>query len=553
MGDFFVYILKSSVCLAAFYLFYRLLLSRETFHRFNRIALLGVIILSVAIPFIRIMTDEPVAIQRPLQNLEYLLQMAQMLQVQTSQSFWLPLLFVVYLVGCVFFFARFLYSTIRICRMIGMGEKQVLPDGSKLVVTDETVCPFSWMGYIVISQKDMEESGEEILTHEMAHIRARHSVDMLICSFCVILQWFNPAVWLLKQELENIHEYEADESVINHGIDAKHYQLLLIKKAVGSQRFTSMANSFNHSKLKKRITMMLKRKSNPWARLKYLYVLPLTAVAVVAFARPEISRELGKISSAKISEIVPVKEVIEPKKAEPVVEVVPAPVEKPAIKEVVASAPQVVKVIKTEAKANKDSVTQEKEKTENPLEVMQQQLDNFSKDAEDRMRNIKQRVEMSRNLILIDNEVATYEELDKVSPENIHSFSMSPKDKSEEILTKYNASDKQGVISVVTKGAIASGKIKEDDVKVVGYGRLSDRLPGDVKIRIRDGQIGKEKPLIIIDGVEQIKDDAIDKLNPNIIESISVLKDESSVKLYGERGKDGVILITTKNASTKKK
>ena len=556
MGDFFVYILKSSVCLAAFYLFYRLLLSRETFHRFNRIALLGVIILSVAIPFIRIMTDEPVAIQRPLQNLEYLLQMAQMqteIQVQTSQSFWLPLLFVVYLVGCVFFFARFLYSTIRICRMIGMGEKQVLPDGSKLVVTDETVCPFSWMGYIVISQRDMEESGEEILTHEMAHIRARHSVDMLICSFCVILQWFNPAVWLLKQELENIHEYEADESVINHGIDAKHYQLLLIKKAVGSQRFTSMANSFNHSKLKKRITMMLKRKSNPWARLKYLYVLPLTAVAVVAFARPEISRELGKISSAKISEIVPVKEVIEPKKAEPVVEVVPAPVEKPAIKEVVASAPQVVKVIKTEARANKDSVTQEKEKTENPLEVMQQQLDNFSKDAEDRMRNIKQRVEMSRNLILIDNEVATYEELDKVSPENIHSFSMSPKDKSEEILTKYNASDKQGVISVVTKGAIASGKIKEDDVKVVGYGRLSDRLPGDVKIRIRDGQIGKEKPLIIIDGVEQIKDDAIDKLNPNIIESISVLKDESSVKLYGERGKDGVILITTKNASTKKK
>ena len=556
MGDFFVYILKSSVCLAVFYLFYRLLLSRETFHRFNRIALLGVIILSVAIPFIRIMIDEPVAIQRPLQNLEYLLQMAQMqteIQVQTSQSFWLPLLFVVYLVGCVFFFARFLYSTIRICRMIGMGEKQVLPDGSKLVVTDDTVCPFSWMGYIVISQKDMDESGEEILTHEMAHIRARHSVDMLICSFCVILQWFNPAVWLLKQELENIHEYEADESVINHGVDAKQYQLLLIKKAVGSQRFTSMANSFNHSKLKKRITMMLKRKSNPWARLKYLYVLPLTAVAVVAFARPEISRELGKISSAKISEIVPLKEVIEPKKAEPVVEVVPAPEEKPAVKEVVASAPQVVKVIKTETRVNKDSVIQEKEKTENPLEAMQQQLDNFSKDAEDRMRNIKQRVEMSRNLILIDNEVATYEQLDKVSPENIHSFSMSPKDGCEEILAKYNASDKQGVISVVTKGAIASGKIKEDDVKVVGYGRLSDRLPGGINLHIRNGHVGKEKPLIIIDGVEQTKDDAIDKLNPNIIESISVLKDESAVKLYGERAKDGVILITTKNASTKKK
>ena len=438
--------------------------------------------------------------------------------------------------------------------MIGMGEKQVLPDGSKLVVTDETVCPFSWMGYIVISQKDMEESGEEILTHEMAHIRARHSVDMLICSFCVILQWFNPAVWLLKQELENIHEYEADESVINHGVDAKQYQLLLIKKAVGSQRFTSMANSFNHSKLKKRITMMLKRKSNPWARLKYLYVLPLTAVAVVAFARPEISRELGKISSAKISEIVPVKEVIEPKKAESVVEALPAPVEKPAVKEVVASAPQVVKVIKVEARANKDSVVQEKENTKNSLEAMQQELDNFSKDAQERMKKIKKRVDMSRKLILIDNEVATYEQAEALFPDKIYSFSMSPKAQSKDILAKYNATDKEGVYSIITQEAIASGKIKEHDVKVVGFGRMmSDSLPGGINLHIRDGQIGKEKPLIIIDGVEQIKDDAIDKLNPNIIESISVLKDESAVKLYGERAKDGVILITTKNASTKKK
>ena len=223
MGDFFVYILKSSVCLAVFYLFYRLLLSRETFHRFNRIALLSVIVLSVAIPFIRIITDEPVAIQRPLLNLESLLQMAEMqtdIEVQTPQSFWLPLLFVVYLAGCVFFFLRFLYSMIRIWRMIGKGERTVLSQGCKLVVTNEAVSPFSWMGYIVISRKDMEESGEEILTHELAHIGACHSLDMLVCSFCVILQWFNPAVWLLKQELQNIHEYEADESVINHGVSS---------------------------------------------------------------------------------------------------------------------------------------------------------------------------------------------------------------------------------------------------------------------------------------------------------------------------------------------
>lgn len=82
---------------------------------------------------------------------------------------------------------------------------------------------------------------------------------MWFAGCCAVLHWFNPAVWLLKQELQNVHEYEADESVIAHGVDAKHYQLLLIKKAVGAQRFTSMANSFDHSKLKKRITMMLKQ------------------------------------------------------------------------------------------------------------------------------------------------------------------------------------------------------------------------------------------------------------------------------------------------------
>lgn len=230
MGDYFVYILKSSVCLAFFYLFYRLLLSRETFHRFNRIALMGLIVFSVAVPFIRVITEEPVVIQRPMLDLENLLQMAQMqTEVAPSGQSWLPLLFMVYLLGGIFFFIRFLYSTICICRIIRKGERQQLQEAT-LVVTQEPVSPFSWMGYIVISEKDREESGREILTHEMAHIRARHSIDMLVCSLCVIIQWFNPAVWLLKQELQNIHEFEADESVIDHGVDAKKYQLLLIKK-----------------------------------------------------------------------------------------------------------------------------------------------------------------------------------------------------------------------------------------------------------------------------------------------------------------------------------
>ena len=163
------------------------------------------------------------------------------------------------------------------------------------------------MKYIVISEADLEENGREILIHETAHISNHHSVDLLVADLCIFFQWFNPASWLLKQELQNIHEYEADETVIKEGVDAKQYQLLLIKKAVGT-RLYSMANSFNHSKLKKRITMMLKEKSNPWARLKYLYVLPLAAIAVTAFARPEISQKAKEISAVKVNDLAAIVE-----------------------------------------------------------------------------------------------------------------------------------------------------------------------------------------------------------------------------------------------------
>lgn len=306
MGTFIVFILKSTCCLAVFYLFYRLLLSRDTFHRFNRMALLGVIAFSIAIPFVRMVADGPAGVQPAMPDAGQLLQMPGMSVPETADggnlSSWLAALLAVYACGCLFFAGRFLYSISQIVRLIRSGEMAGLEGGMRLVVVEQTVPPFSWMKYIVVSRIDMEESGAEILAHEQAHVRACHSLDMWLAGCCVILHWFNPAAWLLKQELQNVHEYEADENVIAHGVDARHYQLLLIKKAVGMQRFTSMANSFGHGKLKKRITMMLKQKSNPWSRLKYLYVLPLTAVTLAAFARPDISCGLEKIAEAQLAE-----------------------------------------------------------------------------------------------------------------------------------------------------------------------------------------------------------------------------------------------------------
>ena len=319
MGIFFVYILKTSVCLAVFYLFYRLLLSKETFHRFNRLALLGVLLFSCLVPLIEVTTQEASEMNQPFIALEDMLLMAEPAPVmeEVSTPFpWRALLLLIYLLGILFFLGRHLWSLGRMLRLLRTSRKESLEDGITLFVHDaKEVAPFSWMKSIAVSKYDLEESGDAVLTHERAHIRNRHSWDLLLAEGCIFFQWFNPAAWLLKQELQTVHEYEADEWVIENGIDAKTYQLLIIKKAVGA-RLYSIANSFNHSSLKKRITMMIKKKSNPWARLKYAYVLPLAAVAVAAFARPEVSNELAEISNAKVNDLTSIVKAEEVKSVE---------------------------------------------------------------------------------------------------------------------------------------------------------------------------------------------------------------------------------------------
>ena len=315
MGLFLVYILKSALCLAAFYLFYRLLLSRETFHRFNRLALLGVLVLSCVLPLAEVSMKHPSEVGQTMLSLEqWLLMMAAAPVAETVPDAahvevpWVQGLLLVYVAGAVFFVLRGGYSLLRLLALLRSAKREDAAGhvsgckGVCLLVHDRPIAPFSWMRCVVISRKDLEEDGRAILTHELAHIRRGHSWDLLLADVCIFLQWFNPAAWLLKQELQSVHEYEADEAVLASGVNAREYQLLLIKKAVGT-RLYSLANSFNHSKLKKRITMMTKRKSSPWARAKYLYVLPLAAIAVVAFARPEVSGVTNEIAAAKVSDL----------------------------------------------------------------------------------------------------------------------------------------------------------------------------------------------------------------------------------------------------------
>ena len=510
MGVFFIYILKSSVCLVLFYLFFRLLLSKETFHRFNRMALLGVLFFSLLIPCIEVTTRHQVEVQQAVLSIEQLLLMAE-LEVtpanvgavqETSAISWVQIVLLVYLAGILFLACRNIYSLICLFRLIHSGKHEKLEKGVTLVVHNQEIAPFSWMKYIVISRKDLEENGREILIHEMAHIHHRHSVDLLVADICIFFQWFNPGAWLLKQELQNIHEYEADETVINEGVNAKEYQLLLIKKAVGT-RLYSMANSFNNSKLKKRITMMLKEKSNPWARLKYLYVLPLAAIAVTAFARPEISEKVEEISAVKVNDLAAIVE----KKSEE--NVVKEPIDTTKNKVVVVG-------YRTE---KKDSVlTSGKKKVAISVQGISGE---------------------GKPLVIINGKESDREVVNALNPERIESVSVIGPEKAIKI---YGEKAKDGVmdIKLYSEKKFAPRKIEIEGINKTRLDALNSGAKSwGATFRSADGG----KPLVIIDGKEATGDDPLANISPDRIRSISVLKDKTALAAYGDKGKNGVIEV----------
>ena len=559
MGILFVYILKSSFCLAVFYLFYRLLLSRETFHRFNRIALLGILLLSCLLPFVEVSVRRPVEMYQTMMTWEQWLLLTDLagtethaVQVQENVVTWIQGLLLVYLFGILFFMLRNIYSLFGLWVLLKSGRREKVSDyvvtvvKAVLIVHERDISPFSWMRYIVISQKDLHENGREILTHELAHIRNRHSWDLFAADICIFFQWFNPAAWLLKQELQNIHEYEADETVINEGVDARQYQLLLIKKAVGT-RLYSMANSFNHSKLKKRITMMLKEKSSPWARLKYLYVLPVAAIAVTAFARPEVSETVEEISAVKVNDLTA---IVETKVAESSGQLLPVQsVPKDSVNRKSKVAVQQMDELVVVGYASKDSV-----KDREPVFNVVEQMPSFPGGMEALMqylaKNMRYPVEAQKNkvqgrvvvgfIVSKDGDIKKAHILRGVGPElDAEAIRVI------ESMPRWMPGMQRGKAVAVSYTLPVMFRLTGDalGLKLVeASGSTAGELDKGVTFSYAEGK----QPLCIVNGKE-VDWAVMRALNPDRIKSITVLKDKAILEeKYGEKGQNGVLLITLK-------
>lgn len=299
MGQLFAYSLQASILLLAMYFIYRWLLANENQNRFNRGVLLLIYAMSFAtFPLLNLL---PQAESTPLPTATLgNITLVPTVTVTAEPLFspWRIVLWV-YVAGMAVVALSTLVNIIRLCVIILKGRILHVDDCTLVLVKDNDMSPFSWLHFIVMNEADYERSGEMIISHEEQHIHCHHWADLLLAQAVIILCWFNPAAWLMRKELQTVHEYEADQCVLDDGVNARDYQMLLLKMAVGA-RFPSFANSLNHSIIKKRITMMNNQSTDARRRIRVLALAPALVLAVLATNIPCVASTLSAATTTTL-------------------------------------------------------------------------------------------------------------------------------------------------------------------------------------------------------------------------------------------------------------
>lgn len=298
------YVFKSAVSLALLYSLFFACLSRETFHRFNRVSLLLIMGGSLVLPLVHLTVSRPSLINEVVTlPATYLAEIPVRVKASTTFSLiWGTLLGYVYLTGAVVVLLVLSVQIWQMIRQMRGGLRHTDEYGNTIILCRGVKSPFSIFHWIVMDVADYEKYRHSILLHEQEHIRQGHTFDLLLLEVMKVFQWFNPFIWFLGHDLKAIHEYEADEAVINHGIDAAQYQQLLVLKAVGN-RLQPLANNLRRGSLKQRIIMMYQRKSNRWMMLKALFIIPTVCFALYAFATPETVPEIKKVLKQEVAPV----------------------------------------------------------------------------------------------------------------------------------------------------------------------------------------------------------------------------------------------------------
>ena len=300
MATFIIYAIRWAVTLTLLYSLYRLLLRRETFHRLNRAVLLAILVVSPLLPLVPLHTYEPTAMDVMLTRIEEPLMsptsdannatLATQEGKNAASGLWVRYLAYIYIIGIAVALAVYLFRLLALMRVIRRSQRithPIVPKDVHLMLDMRIKQPSSWMHWIIIGPMDLKQNAETVLRHELAHVRMRHSWDVILCDLSCRLLWCLPFAWMLRQDLVDVHEYQADEAVLQGGVTLEDYEHLLVRKAVQTQMLP-ITNTLRRGALKKRFAMMHCGRSSRWSRLKLLYLLPALAACLWASAKGEV-------------------------------------------------------------------------------------------------------------------------------------------------------------------------------------------------------------------------------------------------------------------------
>ena len=306
MAAFIIYAIRWALTLTLLYSLYRLLLRRETFHRLNRAVLLTILVVSPLLPLVPLHTHRPTALDAMFTRIEGTIIERPLIRQPSDENVAGNALTAqekdeaasdrcmrygayIYIIGIVIAFATYLFRLLTLVRVIRRSRRithEMVPNSVHLMLDMRITQPSSFMHWIFIGPIDLKQNAEAVLRHELAHVRMKHSWDVVLCDLTCRLLWCLPFAWMLRQDLVDVHEFQADEAVLQGGVKLEDYEHLLVRKAVRTQALPIM-NTLRRGAVKKRFAMMHSRRSSRWSRLKLLYLVPALAACLWVSAQAE--------------------------------------------------------------------------------------------------------------------------------------------------------------------------------------------------------------------------------------------------------------------------
>ena len=506
-----IYILKCQISLAIIWCFYQLLLRKLTFYGMNRWYLLGYACLSFLLPLIHVVLPGEGADAGEIKVIHYIpvLIKPDVLNTGASVLTWWNITLLVFAAGSLALAARLVMRWMSLTR-IRKEARLIRASAVQIYQVDKPIIPFSFGNAIYInSSLHTQKECEEIILHEYVHVRQRHTVDIMLAEVLCIVSWFNPFSWLIRYSIRQNLEFIADQQVLASGLDRKDYQYHLLK--VVGEPIYRLANNFNFSSLKKRIVMMNKSRSARLHIVKFLFIVPLLGVLLVAFRdKVDLPTYNGSSKEGDIRRMIN--------------DTTPAP-----------------SLVIGDKRGNMPMyVINEKEATGKMKEGLKP----------DDIESINVLKEASAfGPRAVHGVILIYMKKYKITG------TVTLKDG-----TKIKMDDKIGVSTPAGTDASVGVPVRSDNIIGVTVSDtvnavmadttnvLAGRAPRAV-VRIRDANI-LEAPLYILDG-KVVTAAEVNSIDPATIASVNVIKNEAAKAIYGSRGANGVVMIASKQPGFK--